>query len=275
MPPRRLSAPPKRNGRPGAYVFSLARERFTQDGIAEGVSESWGPVVDDEGAESLREVVDHHRVRARRWAEGGVDARGGAFSATSAAEEHPARDEVDVYSLRVRRGDGRPVTAADAAYLRRALGLGAGGRKRNHVGYPYPVGTLVAERHGRPHHLQPWVHPKYSGDPDDPGHGWTAEIIAYNDPRLWEDTLAFPGRRPAQAEVDAHIARHAELGRRYREELRRIGRTPSDEGLRTPVLWEHGRAELVSGDQLFPVPGPVVRKGPKRNRPRRAARGRR
>lgn len=258
--------------RPGAYLYSLSRDRYTQDSLADGLADSTAVLVEDEPAGSLHEIAAQHRVSGRRWSEGGADGRGLAFAATSAMEEHPARDEADVYALRVRRGDGRPVTATDVAYLRRALGLGAGGRKRNHIGYPYPVGTLVAERHGRPYHLQPWVHPKYSGDPDDPGHGWTAEIIAYNDPRLWEETLLFPGRRPTQAEVDAHIARHEDLSRRYRDELRRAGRTPSDEGLRTPVLWEHGRAELVDGDQLFPVAGPVIYKGPKRNRPRRGRR---
>lgn len=124
----------KRNGRPGAYLYSLSRDRYTQDSLDDGVAESSALLVDDEPAESLREVAGHHRVRGRRWSEGGAEAGGSAFSATSAPEEHPARDETDVYALRVRRGDGRPVTAADVAYLRRELGLGSAVRKRNHIG---------------------------------------------------------------------------------------------------------------------------------------------
>jgi hypothetical protein len=33
------------------------------------------------------------------------------------------------------------------------------------------------------------------------------EVLAVNDPEAWANTLAFSGRTPSQAEVDAHLAK--------------------------------------------------------------------
>jgi hypothetical protein len=119
----------------------------------------------------------------------------------------------------------------------------------------FAVGALVGAEYRRPSKNQPWHHPRYSGDPNDPGHGWTGEVIAYNDPRLWANTLQFPDRTPTQAEVDAHIAHYAEVVRHAPAHAQRSLREE-----RVPVLWEYGGASLEDDARLFGVTGPVQRK---------------
>lgn len=58
------------------------------------------------------------------------------------------------------------------------------------------VGTEVGARRW-PYHA---AHPDYWGPP------WKGVLVAENDPRACEKTLAFPFGRPSQEEVDAHIA---------------------------------------------------------------------
>lgn len=125
-------------------------------------------------------------------------------------------------------------------------------RKRNGR---FGVGALVGAQYRRPSSNQPWHHPRYSGDPADPGHGWTGEVIAYNDPRLWANTLQFPGRTPTQEEVDAHLAHYAEVVRQSPPHVQRALREE-----RVPVLWEYGSASLEDETGLFGVAGPVQRK---------------
>lgn len=119
----------------------------------------------------------------------------------------------------------------------------------------FGVGALVGAQYRRPSSNQPWHHPRYSGDPADPGHGWTGEVIAYNDPRLWANTLQFPGRTPTQEEVDAHLAHYAEVVRQSPPHVQRALREE-----RVPVLWEYGSASLEDETGLFGVTGPVQRK---------------
>lgn len=119
----------------------------------------------------------------------------------------------------------------------------------------FGVGALVGAQYRRPSSNQPWHHPRYSGDPADPGHGWTGEVIAYNDPRLWANTLQFPDRTPTQAEVDAHLAHYAEVVRQSPPHVQRALREE-----RVPVLWEYGSASLEDETGLFGVAGPVQRK---------------
>ncbi len=119
----------------------------------------------------------------------------------------------------------------------------------------FGVGALVGAQYRRPSSNQPWHHPRYSGDPADPGHGWTGEVIAYNDPRLWANTLQFPDRTPTQEEVDAHLAHYAEVVRQSPPHVQRALREE-----RVPVLWEYGSASLEDETGLFGVAGPVQRK---------------
>jgi len=37
-------------------------------------------------------------------------------------------------------------------------------------------------------------------------HNHAGTLLAVNDPAAWAETMAFPGRTPTQAEVDAHLA---------------------------------------------------------------------
>ena len=63
------------------------------------------------------------------------------------------------------------------------------------------------------------------------GREWTGIILRRDDPRTWEDTLAFPGRRPTQGEV--------------REHLKGLGKMSAWVGpphdVRVPVAWEFGK----------------------------------
>lgn len=80
-----------------------------------------------------------------------------------------------------------------------------------------PVGTPVGAKR--------W---SYAGaHPDCWGTPWRGVVLALNDPRAWENTLAFPGRLPGHLEVDEHVAQHTFSGR-------------------TPVLWDFGSAGLQS-----------------------------
>ena len=65
------------------------------------------------------------------------------------------------------------------------------------------VGTLVSTRYRWPmsgSHPDCWELPHLG------------EVLSVNDPRAWANTLAFSGRTPDQAEVDAHLAKLAGHG---------------------------------------------------------------
>lgn len=79
------------------------------------------------------------------------------------------------------------------------------------------VGTEVGARR--------W--PYAAAHPDAWGRPWKGVVLALNDPRAWEGTMAFPSRLPSQSEVDEHV--HG----------------LSFEG-RTPVLWDFGASGLKS-----------------------------
>lgn len=76
----------------------------------------------------------------------------------------------------------------------------------------------------------------YRTNPD--GRPYRGVVLAVNDPRAWEDTGAFPGRRPTQEEVDAHI-----------ERMRQTGIDFSDE---VPVEWEFGKVYWEPVHKLVP-----------------------
>lgn len=75
------------------------------------------------------------------------------------------------------------------------------------------IGSIVGARRWPYSH----AHPGCWGRP------WSGVLLSNNDPRAWTDTLAFPGRCPTQAEVDAHLAQLASRG--------------LDMGDDCPVLW--------------------------------------
>lgn len=78
----------------------------------------------------------------------------------------------------------------------------------------FPVGSIVGCRYRWPYHAN---HPDCWQEPH------IGEVLAVNDPRAWSDTLAFPGRKPSQGEVDIHLGELAE----------------SNFGIRSiPVLWK-------------------------------------
>lgn len=63
------------------------------------------------------------------------------------------------------------------------------------------------------------------------GRQWVGTVLRQDDPRAWENTIAFPGRRPTQAEV--------------REHLKGLGKMKSWIGpphdTNMPVAWEFGK----------------------------------
>lgn len=63
--------------------------------------------------------------------------------------------------------------------------------------------------------------PHEAAHPDAWGLPWKGTVLAINDRRAWQGTMAFPDRLPSQDEVEAHIAPH----------------TFKD---RIPVLWDFG-----------------------------------
>jgi len=58
---------------------------------------------------------------------------------------------------------------------------------------------------------------------------YVGEVLAYDSPEAWTNTVAFPGRTPTQAEVTAHV-----------DDLRQRGLS-----LRVPVRWDFGREKLT------------------------------
>lgn len=77
--------------------------------------------------------------------------------------------------------------------------------------------------------------PNFSNHPDCWGAPWKGRVLAINDPRAWERTVAFGPRLPTQDEVDEHIRR-----------VRAVFPSPSVPGDgdpfagTVPVLWEFG-----------------------------------
>lgn len=49
--------------------------------------------------------------------------------------------------------------------------------------------------------------PYQAAHPDCWGKPWSGVVLAIDDPRAWENTITFPGRRPTRAEVAAHLDR--------------------------------------------------------------------
>jgi hypothetical protein len=80
------------------------------------------------------------------------------------------------------------------------------------------VGQMVgAKRWGWSHaHPSAWMKP------------WKGKVLARDDPRAWENTLAFPGRRPTKREVKKHL-----------NELKKMGHKLGSDS--TPVLWDFGK----------------------------------
>lgn len=63
--------------------------------------------------------------------------------------------------------------------------------------------------------------PNTNAHPGNWGKPWAGVVLAITNPRAWENTLAFSGRRPGRREVREHVARH-------------------DFSDRVPVLWDFG-----------------------------------
>jgi hypothetical protein len=70
---------------------------------------------------------------------------------------------------------------------------------------------------------------------------WKGIILAPDDPKAWEGTLAFPRGLPDRDAVRAHLARHPELT------LRAV-----------PVVWEFGLIEWERLDALRPYADDVA-----------------
>ena len=69
--------------------------------------------------------------------------------------------------------------------------------------------------------------PYAAAHPDAWGLPWKGTVLATNDPRAWEGTMAFPSRLPSQSEVDSHVVGYTFEGR-------------------APVLWDFGSSGLKS-----------------------------
>lgn len=78
--------------------------------------------------------------------------------------------------------------------------------------------------------------PMWGAHPDAWGQPHGGVTLSHRDPRAWEGTIGFPGRRPTQVEVDAHLSR-----------LRDMGYDVTD---KTPVMWDFGQMywEREGGD---------------------------
>lgn len=80
--------------------------------------------------------------------------------------------------------------------------------------------------------------PNSSNHPDCWGTPWKGRVLAINDPRAWEGTVAFGPRLPTQEEVDEHIRR-----------VKAVFSSPSVPGDgdpfagAVPVLWEFGEVQ--------------------------------
>ena len=92
-----------------------------------------------------------------------------------------------------------------------------------------PVGTKVhcSYRHARKDSTQPWIETTHEG-----------VVIADNDPRIWENTLAFHGL-PTQEQVDQHLKWCAANGLTFEEH--------------TAIAWNYGKFQWDSTDEVYPA----------------------
>ena len=73
------------------------------------------------------------------------------------------------------------------------------------------------------------------------GKCWTGKVLDVADPRAWEGTIAFPGRLPTRAQVNAHISN---LQKKHGLS---VGKND------VPVLWEFGKVYWTSRDSIHCV----------------------
>ena len=115
--------------------------------------------------------------------------------------------------------------------------------------------------------------PLSSAHPDAWEYPHSGRVLPRNDPSAWENTLAFPNRRPTQAEVDQHLetlaATRAPWSRSWVEPA--PGKT--EPTLEIPVAWEFAKIYWETVSTLRPYDEDVAEWQEKRAQARKALRG--
>lgn len=98
------------------------------------------------------------------------------------------------------------------------------------------LGDRVGAEYRDPPEHQPWLHEPHRGT-----------VVAYDDPELWRNTLAFPGRLPTRGEVRTHIA-----------EMEKQGRPSFESRGLVVVRWDFGATYIERRDALYAVRADVI-----------------
>jgi hypothetical protein len=99
------------------------------------------------------------------------------------------------------------------------------------------IGDRVGCEYRDPPEHQPWIPEPHRGT-----------VVPCDDPELWRETMAFPGRLPTRKEVQAHF-----------EELAKLPGWQNFEAQgRVAVRWDFGKTYFERRDALYAVRADVI-----------------